>query len=373
MAVTDEEVLAAFDRIGQQRATARELGVSLCRVQGALRRAERPKPESDARDGFFVARYTTLTDPAGNVKLQWKQERAEDRQRERAWQEFADELKADLPRYAPAPVPQMPQNDDLLVGYPIADHHIGMLSWHEETGDSYDVRIGERLLTGAIDYLVEASPAAGTALVAFLGDFLHYDSFETVTPTNRNMLDSDSRYPRMIRAGVRVMRATIDAALRRHSRAHVVVESGNHDPAMTAFLAVMLEAVYENEPRVTVDTSPMHYHYFRFGEVLLGTHHGHGTKMANLPLIMAADRPADWGATKHRHWWTGHIHHSKTQAATSALDYTGCTVESFRILPPPDAWAHQKGYRPHRDMRAIVYHCEHGEVARSLVSPAMLG
>ena len=163
------------------------------------------------------------------------------------------------------------------------------------------------------------------------------------------------------------MRHAIDTALRAHGRVHVIVEPGNHDLASSVFLATCLSIAYEKEQRVTVDTSPAHYHYFRFGKVLLGTHHGHGAKMDVLPIIMAADRPKDWGETRFRYFWTGHIHQSRIQQ-----DYSGCVVESFRVLPPADAWAAQKGYRPHRDMKAVVFHRQHGEVARHTVNPNMI-
>tara|TARA_R110000772_G_scaffold180258_1_gene291507 strand:+ start:250 stop:645 length:396 start_codon:yes stop_codon:yes gene_type:complete len=127
-----------------------------------------------------------------------------------------------------------------------------------------------------------------------------------------------------------------------------------------------LHNIYEKEERVSIDRSPRHFHYFSHGSCLVGVHHGHGTKMANLPLIMAADRPEEWGKATHRYWWTGHIHHD------SVKDHAGCRVESFRILPPADAWAANKGYRAGRDMKAIVLHSEFGEVARHIVNPAML-
>ena len=95
--------------------------------------------------------------------------------------------------------------------------------------------------------------------------------------------------------------------------------------------------------------------------------------MATLPLIMAGDRPEDWGKTIYRYFWTGHVHHSKVQPAVSSQDFTGCVVESFRVLPPNDAWAHQKGYRAYRDMKAVVFHEDYGEVARHTVNPRMLG
>jgi hypothetical protein len=312
-----------------------------------------------------IAKVSTLTDQAGRVTQQWVSEKPEDVQREVLWREFAKELAADLPRAEQAIAPELVAGD-LLACYPVGDHHLGMLAWGEETGgDSYDMKISEELLVNATDYLVAAAPACETALIAFLGDFMHWDSFDTVTPTSRNLLDADGRYPKMVRAAIRAMRYMIVAALRRHRQVHVIVEIGNHDLSSSIFLMECLANVYENEPRVTIDTSPSHYHYFEFGKTLIGTHHGHGSKLDKLPNIMAADRAEAWGRSKHRYWWTGHIHQRSSQ------DYVGCSVESFRVLAPVDAWAAQKGYRAIRDMKGIVIHKDHGEVARHTVNPDM--
>jgi hypothetical protein len=187
-----------------------------------------------------------------------------------------------------------------------------------------------------------------------------------VTPTNRNLLDTDGRYPKMVRVAIRCMRYLVEAARRRHGSVHVIVEIGNHDLSSSIFLMECLANLYENEPRVTIDTSPRHFHYFHFGKNLVGTHHGQSVKMEKLPLIMATDQPELWGSTEHRYLWTGHVHHDQ------AKDIEGCRVESFRVLAPQDAWASNKGYRARRDMKAIVLHREYGEVARHIVNPAML-
>ncbi len=236
---------------------------------------------------------------------------------------------------------------------------------HDASG-SYDLDIGESMLAKAFTYLTGVAPAAPKCVIEFLGDFLHYDSPTPVTPTGKNSLDADGRFPKMVRAGVRAMRKSIELCLARHAQVHVIVEIGNHDLYSSVFLMECLTNVYENEPRVTVDTSPQHFHYFTHGKCLVGTHHGHGAKPEALPGIMAADRSADWGTTEHRYWRTGHVH-SKRQ-----WDFPGCSVESFRILPPGDAWAHQKGYRSHRSMEAIVLHDVFGEAARYPVTPRML-
>jgi hypothetical protein len=320
-----------------------------------------------------ITKTATLYDNQGNVTQQWVSEKPEDVQREALWIECAKALASDLPRIEPSTGPKH-ASDHLMAVYPVGDHHLGMLSWDQETGANYDLSIGETLLAGATDYLLQATPECDRAAVVFLGDLMHYDSFEAITPTSRNMLDADGRYPKMVRVAIRSMRYLIEAAARRHQNVHVVVEIGNHDLSSSIFLMECLANIYEKEPRITIDTSPMHYHYFDFGQCLVGTHHGHGAKMEQLPLIMATDRREEWGRTSHRMWLTGHIHHRKSAVTIpQSQDYNGCSVESFRVLCPPDAWAAQKGYRAARDMKALVLHKEFGEVARHTVNPEMLG
>jgi len=377
------ETLVALAETGSVKAAAEKLGVSRATVQGARAAATRKavnhgySPDHDLThplpDGYKMRGSSTLYDAkTGEAKIQWiKSEIDKERQAE-MFREFVAAMTDDIPGVVPMPGPDY-TDDSLLACYPVGDHHLGMLSWDKETGADYDLKIGEALLAGATDALMSSMPPCKNALIAFLGDFMHYDSFEAVTPASRNQLDADSRFPKMVRVAIRAMRNLIERAADKHEHVHVIVEIGNHDLSSSIFLMECLHNVYENHPRITVDTSPMHYHYYRYGKVLIGTHHGHGSKMQALPLIMAHDRAKDWGDTEYRHWWTGHIHHSKTQAATSAQDFSGCTVESFRILAPEDAWASQKGYRAISDMKAIVFHREFGEVARHTVNPKMLG
>ncbi len=262
--------------------------------------------------------------------------------------------------------------ENLMVCYPVGDHHFGMLAHHEENNQAdYDLKIGEALLIGAMDHLVDITKGCGRAAIILLGDFFHHDG-QGVTPTSGNVLDVDGRASKMVRAAMKCARYMIDAALRHHGAVDVVIEIGNHDLYSSIFLMEALAAVYEKEPRVSIDTSPAHYHYLTHGACLIGTHHGHGAKMEQLPLIMAADRPKEWGETKYRYWYTGHIHNKKG-LQMAVTEEGGCLAESFRILPPSDAWAANKGYRAGRDMKAIVLHKQFGEVARHTVNPAMLG
>ena len=365
-----EESVGAVNTAGTISDAARNLGIPDSTIRSRLKAAkqlydlapEHPVPP----DGFKTAGISTLYNKTtGQPIIEWVKLTADAKRQEEIFREVIDELTANLPRTPPIPPPDH-TTENLMALYPIGDHHLGMLSWHEETGADYDIAIGEKLLTGAMDHLVGATPACDEAVVIFLGDYLHYDSWETVTPTNRNPLDADGRFPKMVRAGIRTMRYLIDAALKHHARVRLIVEIGNHDLASSIFLVECMAAVYDDEPRLTVDTAPGHYHYINFGKCLVGTHHGHGVKMDKLPLVMATDKASEWGKSEYRYWYTGHIH------IDSVKDYSGCRVESFRVLCPTDAWAYNKGYRPAQNMKAIMLHREFGEVARYIVNPSML-
>lgn len=371
------EVLQAISEHGTQRAAARELGVHpsfITRsVAAVTAKAARHgySPDHDLTNpaplGFKVKGTSTLYDKSsGEARLQWvkttEDKAAQEEMMRAAIAAMVEEIKP-----APAVPAPVATQSHLCVAYPVGDHHFGMLAWGEETGgEDFDLQIGERLLMGATSHLVETAPAAELGVIVLLGDFLHHDSLESVTPTSGHQLDADSRYPKMVRAAIRTVRWMVQKALERHAEVLLIVVAGNHDLASMVFLREALHALYDLEPRVTVDRSPRHFHYFTHGKCLVGVHHGHGVKLADLPLLMATDCPGEWGGSEHRYWWTGHVHHDQ------AKEFNGCKVESFRILPPTDAYGANHGYRAGRDMKAIVLHREFGEVARHIVNPAML-
>jgi hypothetical protein len=373
---TQWERLQAWERHGTQRSAAAILGIGHAKIERAKndvnRKAARQgyAPDHDFRhtvpDGQKVRGVSTYYDEEGKVKAQWVKSQ-EDRERQAEMlEEMAAGFASDLPRAHPVLHPPTDGSDDLMACYPVGDHHMGMLAWDKETGDDYDLSISEQLLMGAINHLVALAPSCQKSTIILLGDFMHYDNFESVTPRSKNQLDADSRFPRMVKFAIRSIRYLIQRALTKHHHVHLIIEIGNHDPASSIFLMQALDNVYEIDPRITVDTSPMHYHYFVHGSVLVGIHHGHGPKMQDLPLIMATDKREEWGTSKFRYWWTGHIHHDQMK------DVRGVKVESFRILAPSDAWAHQEGYRAMQDMKCILLHRDFGEVARYTVNPEML-
>lgn len=252
-------------------------------------------------------------------------------------------------------------NADLLTIYPMGDPHLGMLAWAAETGENFNLEIAERNLVAAVDRLVSLAPSSERALIINLGDFFHSDNNENRTARSGNALDVDGRWAKVLSAGIRTMRRCIDKALEKHAQVDVINEIGNHDDHAAVMLSICLAQYYENNPRVRIDTSPAAFHWVRFGKCLIGVTHGHTVKPDKLPGIMAHDRAQDWGETRHRFWFVGHIHHDTVK------EYPGVTVESFRTLAARDAWHTAQGYRSDRDMKCDVLHREHGRIMRHVV------
>jgi hypothetical protein len=365
------EVIDAVNRLGGNAAAARELGMNERRVREHLQRVrERAARSGYAPDhdykhaqppGFLVRGVSTLYDAEGTVKAQWVKSALSQDARLQA---MADAVSAIAEPFRGAADPVLAPTattSDLLTVYPLGDPHLGMLAWREETGADFDLDIAERNLVRAVDQLVGLAPASDVGLVINLGDFFHVDNTTNTTARSHNVLDVDTRWAKLLQVGIRAMRRCIDRALEKHAMVHVINEIGNHDDHSAVMLSLCLANYYEREPRVAIDTSPSTFHWYRHGQCLLGVTHGNWMKPDKLPGIMATDRAHDWGETKHRHWYTGHVHHD------SVREFPGCTVETFRTLAARDAWHHRSGYRSGRDMKCDVWHRERGRILRHTV------
>lgn len=315
---------------------------------------------------FIVKGVSTLYNEDGKQVAQWVKTKLDEEQWQEAIQEFIGGLVKEAKGLSPLVKPPKASLSDLLAVYPFGDPHIGMYAWAQEAGDDFDLEIAERHILGAVDSLVESAPPAETAILLPLGDVFHANDQTNQTPGHKHQLDVDSRYPKVIAIGIKTFRHAILRALEKHQKVIVRVEPGNHDPQAKWALVFALSAYFENNPRVVIDTSPSKFWFYKFGQVLIGSTHGDTVKHEGLPGVMAADRAVDWGSTKHRYWYTGHVHN------TIVKEFPGVVCESFRTLAAKDAWAAGHGYRAGRDMRCIVHHKEFGEIARHRCDIAML-
>lgn len=372
----ETKYLKAVEEAGTMRGASRKLLCAFSTVQDAIERVKRKAavagyaPEHDLTHPvpapYMVKGTSTLYNEEGKVSAQWVKTKLDDAKVQEALQEWVEWLVRDAKGIVKATPTPKHSNADLLTAYVMGDPHFGMYAWAAESGEDFDADIAEKITKAAIDRLVASSPPSDIGLIVELGDFFHADSSANTTPRNNNALDVDTRWARVMQIGLRAMKYVIQRTLDKHAKVVVWIEPGNHDPHSSFALALALSETFSNEPRVLVDLTPAMHRYLRFGNVLIGSTHGDTTPMRTLPGVMAADKPEDWGQTRYRYWYCGHIHH------TESKEFPGVSVEYFRTLAPLDAWSASKGFRSGRDMAAIVHHREYGEIERHRCDVAML-
>lgn len=370
------EIIDAIQLHGSSNKASKVLGIGRRTVDQALlslkNKAARygHSPAHDMThtvpDGYVVKGVSTYYGDDGKPRGQWVKSSI-DQQRQEALMREALEVMADgLKGLSPIIKPPKHVSESLLCAIPIGDPHFGMLAWGRETGADFDSDIAKRITASAIDRVVSTAPNASTAILLPLGDVFHADDQSNQTPAHKHQLDVDSRFVKVVGVVIESYRHAILRMLEKFGKVIVRFVPGNHDPHAIWALAYAIAAYFHNDKRVVVDLSPSKFWYFSFGKVLIGATHGDTVKHDKLPGVMAADKPQEWGLSRHRYWYTGHVH---TKAVS---EYPGVVCESFRTLAPSDAWSAGHGYRSGRDMQLIVHHAEHGEIERHRVDIGMI-
>lgn len=318
-----------------------------------------------APDGYHVKGVSTLYDADGLVKQRWVKTNRHSDPLADIVEAFAS-IKDELPHSDPVATPARCSSKQ-LAAYLYGDCHVGMHAWRGDAGSNFDLKIAEQNLTELTARLVDLAPPTERALIVNIGDYFHADNRGNTT-TKGTPVDVDGRWAKVLAVGIRIMRRNIERALQKHQHVAVINEIGNHDTHTSIFLSLALAQFYENEPRVTIDCSSEMFHYYRFGKVLIMTHHGHNAKPADLPGIMACDRREDWGETLWRYIFTGHIHHERSR------EFPGANWRSLRATATADAWHYGQGYRSAQELSLEIFDEEQGLVNRHNVGvPKNLG
>lgn len=377
---TEEQILDALRAAGGNRtAAALALGLDRRTMQRRLKKMS-TIPDGDPIPGATVypimptgqqlrgvSSLVSARDPVtGKVNMQWIKTERDRAEKDAAVQAALDAMKDELPRLEPLANVSQHCVEELLNLFVLTDYHVGMYSWSEETGDDWDTEIAEKLVADWFKLAVEIAPWARHAVLAQLGDFLHYDSLDSVTPTSRNVLDADTRAQKMVRVGIRVLRRAIDLLLHTHEKVTVVMAEGNHDIMTSAWLRESFDAMYQDEPRVEIITRPDPYYAVQWGETGLFFHHGHLKKPEQIDRVFARKFREIYGAVKYAYGHMGHMHHKLV------LESALMTIEQHPTLAAADAHASRHGYMSDRRADVITYDKQFGEVGRITVSPHLL-
>ena len=374
--VRDLEYLEAMEKYGGIAKAAKALNVHRKTIHLAIDRLKKRaaiagySPEHDMThpvpDGFKVRGVSTYYNNDGKAVGQWVKSGIDDSRQKEIIKEIVDGMCEQVPR-ADVTMPPLGTHDNLCTVYTLTDSHVGMLAWHKEGGEDWDLSIAERTLVGCFEQMVKSSPDASTCVVAQLGDFLHYDSaLSAVTPQSGHSLDADGRMPKMVKTAIRILRTVVDRALQKHQTVVLLLAEGNHDISSSVWLRAMFQALYENEPRIKVIDSELPYYVYQHGQTMIAWHHGHLSKNNSLPILFASQFPKVWGNTVKRYAHVGHRHHVEEK------EHSGMTVIQHSTLAARDAYASRGGWMSERHVTSITYSDKYGQVARNTVTPEML-
>jgi hypothetical protein len=316
--------------------------------------------------GYRMGKVTFRRKASGEVLEYWDRQHPDGRMSEAELRAFVDGLVRSLGELPALTPPPAHVTADLLAVYAFGDPHFGMKASAQSAGEEFDLAECDRITRAGVDRLVSSTAPAATALLLNVGDNTHSNDGSHKTPGHGNQMDMDGHHADSMKVSAYAWAYAIRRMLEKHDRVIAWFLPGNHDPDAAFAIALALSMFFHNEPRVEIEVTRAPYRYLRFGKVLIGGHHGHGAKPHELPLLMAIDRPADWGASEYRYVWIGHIHHD------SVKEVQGVRVESLRTLAAKDHWHATKGYRALRDTRSILYAADYGEIERHTCSAAIL-
>lgn len=317
-------------------------------------------------DGYKIKGTSTLTDEFGNTKLQWVKTDTDAERQYELMRAAVEGLCSDITPATPVPAPKKKQKSNLLNLYTVSDFHLGMLAWADETGDDWDMNIAEDLFVRWFDSAFRQAPDAATGVINLLGDFAHFDSLDAVTPASGHVLDADTRYQKLVRYMIRMVRRVISMALVKHKLVKLVIVQGNHDESGMIWLAELFHTLYDNEPRVLVDTSADVYKMIQHGKTTLFFHHGHKCRFDAIEPVMIAKFRKAFGESDYSYAHVGHLHHQKI------VESRNMVVEQHRTLAAKDAYASRGGWMSRRSANVITYSADFGEVGRITISPEML-
>lgn len=230
-----------------------------------------------------------------------------------------------------------PREGEFMLELPIMDVHLGKLSWGEEAGADYDLKIASKLYRQTVDDLLSKTSIYPITQIVFpVGqDFYHFDTPFTQT-TGGTQLDSDTRWQKMYRAGFELLLEAIEKC-RKIAPVKVMWVPGNHDEMLSYTAVIGLSHFYADKSDVDVDVSPTPRKYLKWGKVLLGYSHGReeGKRISGL---MQVEAPHLWSGSEFREWHIGDLHHEAVK------EEGGIIYRIVSTITAPDAWHNQKGY-----------------------------
>ena len=283
------------------------------------------------------------------------------------FEELREDFISEMKSYSPSfkKIKRGKINDPHCLVLDIADLHIGKYASESETGEEYNSDIAiQRALDGVAGILEKTSGFPFDQIVFVIGnDVLHVDTPKNTTTKGTHQDVDGMWYENYVRA--RKLYIGIIESLLEIADVHVVHSPSNHDYVTGFMLADSVASFFSKCKNITFDVSMAHRKYYKYGSNLMGFSHGDGSKMEQLPMLMANESKKLWSETDFRYIYLHHIHHKDQVKFRSGKDYHGVTVEYLRSPSAADSWHAKMGFQhAPKGIEAFVHHKEFGQVSR---------
>ena len=250
-------------------------------------------------------------------------------------------------------VKAFPYNENLEhLEIDVADLHMGLLSWHQETGSSFDLEICKEYFLSSIADIVRRCRGRRFKSIKFctLGDILHIDNDENKT-TKGTLQQADGRFAKIYRFALNTMIEAIETLFKLKAPIEYYYTCGNHDRNFGYTLVTALELKYSDNPNIKFETSPNPMKAFTIGEkILVGLMHGDVSKKVESTWL-TRDYRRQFGAAQWAEIHCGHIHTEECRMAKG----TEIPIRAMMAQCGNSYWEHQQGYRSDRGLMCFVW------------------
>lgn len=272
-------------------------------------------------------------------------------------QDILDTAKNYAPKYTKIDYPK--KSGNMMYEIDIPDIHFGRLTWEEESGNNYDIKIAEKLVTKVLDELLSYTKLfpIKKILLPLGNDFFNVNS-KSNTTVNGTPQQEDTRWQKTFRRG-RELAVKIIETCSQIAPVDVMIVKGNHDEEKTFYLGDSIFSWFHNNSDVSIDNRAMGRKYYLFGKNLIGFTHGSEEKLDRLPSLMPTEVPDLWAKSTEREFHIGHKH-SKIETK----EENGVVVRTLRSLVAADAWTFDKGFGGLRAAESFVWDSERGLIAQ---------
>jgi hypothetical protein len=272
------------------------------------------------------------------------------------------ELRSNAPKVPKIKYPTLPNG--LLYEVMIPDIHFGKLTWNDESGQDYDIKIAETAVKNALARLLLYCEKYDIKkiLIPIGNDFFNTDNKEETT-THGTPQQEDTRWSKTFRKGHQLARYMIDQCAL-IAPVDVMIIQGNHDEQRTFYLGEVIDAVYSKNPNVTVDNRTKKRKYYAFGKNLIGFTHGYWEAYEKKLNLMPYEAPDLWAKSLWREWHTGDKHHEEKINVTTS-ESIGIVMRIIRSLSAADCWHFDKGFiGAIQAAEGFLWHPEEGLIAQ---------